>query len=570
MQYSMRTKILLLVLILNSLTSPSSLSTKEIDIISTVDYARAQPENNQILYNKPDCFTNLEEIRMYPVDNAWVVSESSNQLIFTIPDDWQGNAEIYHLDDENRVGHLWSQFLMLSHGNWLTDRVESEGQNLENFQVNIANGKILNWEGIWSFRDYFDSSANHYYWVQQDHTFHFVRTSLDIKTEIPDVGGVWVELMNTKDPYSKLITETSSGRIEKTITGTTENHYLDQQTLGPEDWITLRNALHAQKSVPTMVMINSSQTARPRWYDGGGIDNIEIHLLNPEKPRDLDPDEQFWLEYLLITSPSDENVDEIDSLILLAKPILDIIKDNKIRNLTYINIEVGENEIEIGDPFNVEGRLQGTQGNDIVTIIGSGSDGTNFVNDLITDGNGLFSAAISPNALGDYEFWAIYAGEPDYYGSESLILSVKVSPVSKSALVISCLNDDNIPVSGAKVESVSQPGRQLRVVGATEENGTIMFKELIPGLYSFSITQNGYESITFELDLSAGKMEVRKTLQGVIEQQEPQEESTSSQEGGGIPGFPTISLAIGASLFILFRRKLFSHFIDPVDRSMKI
>jgi hypothetical protein len=58
------------------------------------------------------------EVRLMP---------DETMLMYIEPDEWQGNSDVYPVVGGRRVGHHWSQFLMLSPGKWLTDRVESEG-----------------------------------------------------------------------------------------------------------------------------------------------------------------------------------------------------------------------------------------------------------------------------------------------------------------------------------------------------------------------------------------------------------------------------------------------------------
>lgn len=67
----------------------------------------------------------------------WVVRSAgtARPLLEIVPDAWSGNANVYAPGGTIRVGHFWSQLLMFSGGNWLTDRVESEGFRLISFEV---------------------------------------------------------------------------------------------------------------------------------------------------------------------------------------------------------------------------------------------------------------------------------------------------------------------------------------------------------------------------------------------------------------------------------------------------
>ncbi|MCX8193703.1 MAG: hypothetical protein N3G77_07845 [Nitrososphaeria archaeon] len=142
------------------------------------------------------------------------LESTDTMLIYLEPDMWQGNSDVYPVTGGQRVGHHWSQFLMLSPGRWLTDRVESEGQFLIDFKIFKERGWMIIYAGRWGFRDYFITDAIHYIWIEDGILYRYVKTNLTVLKDIPDpVGAIWVELMNEPDYYMTAITNTREGLI---------------------------------------------------------------------------------------------------------------------------------------------------------------------------------------------------------------------------------------------------------------------------------------------------------------------------------------------------------------------
>ena len=75
-------------------------------------------------------------------DYRVVTAGDKKELAALRPDAWQGNVNI--LSPTGRLdGVNWPHFLMGSEGRWLTDRVESEGQQLVEFQVLVPSGCVV-------------------------------------------------------------------------------------------------------------------------------------------------------------------------------------------------------------------------------------------------------------------------------------------------------------------------------------------------------------------------------------------------------------------------------------------
>jgi len=102
---------------------------------------------------EPAIFRELTDLSMFQDNDLWRirVDDTDRDLVITGPDVWQGNSDIFHTEGSVRVGHLWSQFLMLREGYWLTDRAESEGEYLIDFNVIQDRGKIIWYNGSWGF-----------------------------------------------------------------------------------------------------------------------------------------------------------------------------------------------------------------------------------------------------------------------------------------------------------------------------------------------------------------------------------------------------------------------------------
>ncbi|MCS7125846.1 MAG: hypothetical protein NZ929_02925, partial [Aigarchaeota archaeon] len=185
------------------------------------------------------------------------LESTDTMLIYLEPDMWQGNSDVYPVTGGQRVGHHWSQFLMLSPGRWLTDRVESEGQFLIDFKIFKERGWMIIYAGRWGFRDYFITDAIHYIWIEDGILYRYVKTNLTVLKDIPDpVGAIWVELMNDPDYYMTAITNTREGLIVYNMSGVT-GHALKEYVLNRYGWIALINPRLAEGS-PALILVKSS------------------------------------------------------------------------------------------------------------------------------------------------------------------------------------------------------------------------------------------------------------------------------------------------------------------------
>ena len=191
---------------------------------------------------------NLTTLSMLSVGGGFehITIPSTGQLLTRIaPSLWQGNADIYPVDpritspgDTRRAGHYWSQFLMAgtdpADGKYfLTDMVESEGETLQSFNVIQSAGKVIEYEGTWTFRNLFTTTAHHWVWVEGNDEYHRVQVSLDVLNPIHDVKSIWTEFFNSPDAYATVTASTRDDGIQTTsILGTTNQHHLGEFELG--------------------------------------------------------------------------------------------------------------------------------------------------------------------------------------------------------------------------------------------------------------------------------------------------------------------------------------------------
>jgi hypothetical protein len=255
------------------------------------------------------------------------IMPEGKRLIYLEPSEWQGNSDVYSVAGVKRVGHHWSHFLMLSHGRWLTDRVESEGQDLVTFSVLTPRGRVVSYFGCWSFRDYFITCALHHLWMQDGIFYRYVKTSLKVLRDIPEpVGAIWVELMNDPDYYRTAVAKTREGLIVYDMRGV-KGHALKEYTLEPYGWIALIDPVfEGVRGSPVLVPVWSTHAVHPTVCNCPNVDNIELHLLGFEE-RMLKKGEFFELHYLLIVGTETSNYDWIERAIQKAKPVIASVED---------------------------------------------------------------------------------------------------------------------------------------------------------------------------------------------------------------------------------------------------
>lgn len=269
---------------------------------------------------------------------------STGQLLTRIaPEVWQGNADIYHVDpsitnpnDSRRAGHYWSQFLMIGHDPadgqyFLTDRVESEGESLESFTTLQSSGKVIEYEGTWTFRDLFTTTAHHWVWVEGNDHYHRVQVSLDVLSPINDVRAIWTEWFNVADAWGTVTAQTrDDGTVSQSALGTTNQHLLGQYDLGRDDWLAFTDPQIGQQGSVARVLLSSTSDIRtddevtPVLADTTLFDNIELHIHRTSGVN-MNPGTSFFMDSLVIMNPTTNNTDWINPKIERAKEWIQLI-----------------------------------------------------------------------------------------------------------------------------------------------------------------------------------------------------------------------------------------------------
>lgn len=252
------------------------------------------------------------ELKKKSNDNYGFVA-GKKELAVLMPDAWQGNLSVFSPKNKMLCGVNWPHFLMYSEGNWLTDRVESEGLKLVEFKVLKESGPLIGYRGKWQFRDYFTSSECHFAWYDAASAtqVHFVRTELVVLKDLEGISSTWVEFMTPENSYTMVAAKTKGGQImTMDVSGTGQNanmHYLDGYELADDGWITIYGARKGQDACVAMVPVNHGPgPVRPR-INNGHVDNIEIHMLDARKRNPLKKGQAFSLEYLLIVGPDQKD-----------------------------------------------------------------------------------------------------------------------------------------------------------------------------------------------------------------------------------------------------------------------
>jgi hypothetical protein len=261
------------------------------------------------------------------------VFAGNKELAVLMPDAWQGNLNIIAPYTNLICGVHWPHFLMHSQDKWLTDKVESEGFKLAQFEVQRPSGPVISYCGKWQFRDFFVSSECHFIWYDAARAmqFHLVTTELRMLNDVPEISAAWVEFMTRENHYTTVAARVRGGRIvtmDVSRTGSDRNmHYLDGLELADAGWITIYGSRQGQNASVAMVPLSRAPgPARPR-INNGHVDNIEIHMLDPRTLKLLKRDQTLSLKYLLIVGPDRKGWAWIDPAVQSARDFMADQKD---------------------------------------------------------------------------------------------------------------------------------------------------------------------------------------------------------------------------------------------------
>ena len=238
----------------------------------------------------------------------FVLKESGEEFAVMAPDAWQGNVRIISPRGKH-CGIAWPHFLMNSEGKWLTDKVESEGMKLVDFEVTQSPATVIGYRGKWVFRDYFSCSETHFTWHEpaESTRVHLVRTQLRILKDLEDITTIWVEFMTRENSYTTAAALAKGGKVitmDVSTTGPRRNmHHWDGRELEDGGWIAIYGAQNDQGGCAALVPLTYSPGPVRARVNNGHVDNIEMHLLDARKRNGLTKGQEFFLEYLLIAGP---------------------------------------------------------------------------------------------------------------------------------------------------------------------------------------------------------------------------------------------------------------------------
>jgi hypothetical protein len=86
-----------------------------------------------------------------------------------------------------------------------------------------------------------------------------------------------------------------------------------------------------------------------------------------------------------------------------------------------------------------------------------------------------------------------------FYGA----LAAGCAAPGTGSLHVLVVNEDNAPLSGAKVVSNTQPEGQLKVTGGTDGEGSVTFDGIAAGEYEFYVSRFDYENQVFKVTVKA-------------------------------------------------------------------
>ena len=278
----------------------------------------------------------------------FVLRTTGKEFAVMVPDAWQGNVQILSPSGVH-CGVVWPHFLANSEGKWLTDKVESEGMKLVDFEVLQSSGPVIGYRGEWKFHDSFSSSVTHFTWYESGKStqVHLVRTQLRIIKDLEDITSTWVEFMTLENSYATTAAMVKGGTVvtmDVSKTGRERNmHYWDGMELADGGWITIYGAgspTNQGGCVAFVPLTHRPGPMRPR-INNGHVDNIEIHMLDARKRNRLNKGQEFFLEYLLIAGPDEKDWKWIAPAVERGRAFMEQSK-------TLLNARQGSEKVEHG------------------------------------------------------------------------------------------------------------------------------------------------------------------------------------------------------------------------------
>jgi len=207
--------------------------------------------------------------------------------------------------------------------------------------------------------------------------------------------------------------------------------------------------------------------------------------------------------------------------------------------LTTVSCNVSPSQIKMADNIGIQGFLNPSCPEKNVILTFYKPDGEVVTSSIITGLDGSFYFSFIPDVIGSWMINAGWEGDSKHIGATSRTVEFTVVPVQHIKIFV---NDfDGVPISGAYIISVSQPGGQISLSGNMGLDGSLIFNDVKMGSYSFLLRADGYVSYTVSLEVSMGEI----TEKTILLEKEP-------SSSVGITSFPNTSIFIGVILALIY------------------
>ncbi len=222
-----------------------------------------------------------------------------------------------------------------------------------------------------------------------------------------------------------------------------------------------------------------------------------------------------------------------------------------VKKPSEITLTSNVEELKVGEEVELTGTLNIT-GSQKIELKTTGS--INQETEIETDNSGAFSYALILDEPGNVNIVATWEGNSTHQKTTSNEVLLKINPLT-TELELQVVDDENNPLENADIQIKNKEEPQDTHSAKTDSNGIAVFEEITLGKYEITCTKNGFKEYTQDITLESTEIKEEmiqlQTIPETTIEDEPQ------QNGGGIPGFPLISVMIGI-LVIYLSNRLFS------------
>jgi len=160
-----------------------------------------------------------------------------------------------------------------------------------------------------------------------------------------------------------------------------------------------------------------------------------------------------------------------------------------------IPIAVTPNELLQNESVSIYGFILPLVQNAELSLNITKPDGYSYSATTITNSGGIFNYSFSPFEPGYWSVSIYYAGDQRYNSATSETIFFHVTKVEHFGNLSFLLNgQNNTPISGVTVASMTQPLGQNTLNGTTGVDGTRNFADVYAGEYIFEISKTDYET----------------------------------------------------------------------------